>query len=37
MQAEFITDVCAEELPAMFEREESSVITVLLRQKDFLF
>lgn len=37
MQAEFITDVYTEELSAMFEREQSSVITALLRQKDFLF
>lgn len=33
MQAEFITDVCAEELPTTFAREGSSVITALLRQK----
>lgn len=33
MQAEFITDVCAKELPARFVREGSSVITALLRQK----
>lgn len=32
-QAEFITDVCAEELPARFVREGSSVIAALLRQK----